>query len=95
MKISDNKKQLGPFLATLVAFFLAEIGDKTQVATVILAARYDALLMVVAGSTLGMMLANIPAVWVGCRAGDRFKLQWVRFVAAALFIGLGIFSLFG
>ncbi len=92
---SDNKKQLGPFLATLVTFFLAEIGDKTQVATVILAARYDALLMVVAGSTLGMMLANIPAVWVGCRAGDRFKLQWVRFVAAALFIGLGIFSLFG
>ncbi len=92
---SDNRRQLGPFLATLVAFFLAEIGDKTQVATVILAARYDALLMVVAGSTLGMMLANIPAVWVGCRAGDRFKLRWVRFVAAVLFIGLGIFSLFG
>ena len=85
----------GAFLATLVAFFLVEIGDKTQVATIALAARYDALATVVAGTTLGMMIANVPAVLVGEAAATRVPLKLVRGVAAAIFAALGFAVLLG
>ena len=85
----------GAFLTTLVAFFLVEMGDKTQVATVALAARYDALAVVVAGTTLGMMLANVPAVLLGEVAATKLPLRLVRGVAAAIFAALGIAALAG
>jgi len=85
----------GAFVATLVAFFLVEMGDKTQVATVALAARYDALVAVVAGTTLGMMIANVPAVLVGEAAATQLPLRAIRVVAAAVFAVLGIFALWG
>lgn len=83
------------FLATLVAFFLVEIGDKTQVATVALAARYDMLAVVVAGTTLGMMLANVPAVLLGEVAATKIPLKLVRGIAAAIFAALGVAVLAG
>jgi putative Ca2+/H+ antiporter (TMEM165/GDT1 family) len=79
----------GVFVATLVAFFLVEMGDKTQLATVALAARYQALVAVVLGTTLGMMLANAPAVWLGERLAHRVNMQTLRWAAAALFFLLG------
>jgi putative Ca2+/H+ antiporter (TMEM165/GDT1 family) len=81
----------------MASFFLAEIGDKTQIATALLAARYGALLPVVAGTTLGMMLANTPAVLFGHRLGRRVPLQWVRRGAALLFAvqGLAVLAGFG
>jgi putative Ca2+/H+ antiporter (TMEM165/GDT1 family) len=85
----------GVFLATLVTFFLVEMGDKTQIATVALAARYDALGAVVAGTTLGMMLANVPAVLLGEAAGRSLPLGAVRGVAAVIFAVLGVLVLFG
>jgi putative Ca2+/H+ antiporter (TMEM165/GDT1 family) len=85
----------GPFLATLVAFFLVEIGDKTQIATVALAARFPSVVAVVVGTTLGMMLANIPAVILGDVAAGRLPMTLIRAVAAAIFAGLGIFTLLG
>jgi putative Ca2+/H+ antiporter (TMEM165/GDT1 family) len=78
------------FWITLVSFFLAEIGDKTQVATVALAARYGELLPVVAGTTAGMLLADVPAVWLGRHAGPRLPLKAVRYAAAVLFIVVGV-----
>jgi putative Ca2+/H+ antiporter (TMEM165/GDT1 family) len=77
------------FLTTLVAFFLVEMGDKTQLATVALAARYHSLVAVVTGTTLGMMIANVPAVWMGEALAHRVKMRWMRRVAAALFFLLG------
>jgi putative Ca2+/H+ antiporter (TMEM165/GDT1 family) len=77
------------FVTTLVAFFLAEMGDKTQLATVALAARYDSLVAVVMGTTLGMMIANVPAVWMGEALAHRVNMKWMRWVAAALFVLLG------
>jgi putative Ca2+/H+ antiporter (TMEM165/GDT1 family) len=85
----------GAFGTTLVAFFLAEMGDKTQVATVALAARYDALVAVVAGTTLGMMLANVPVVLFGDRLTRRVPLRLVRAIAAAIFAALGLAALLG
>ncbi|WP_217628041.1 TMEM165/GDT1 family protein [Nitrosospira sp. Nsp13] len=85
----------GVFVTTLVAFFVAEMGDKTQFATVALAARYDALTAVVLGTTLGMMLANAPAVWIGEALADRINMKWVRWFAAASFLLMGIWSLSG
>jgi putative Ca2+/H+ antiporter (TMEM165/GDT1 family) len=79
----------GVFVTTVVSFFLIEIGDKTQLATVALAARFDSLVPVVAGTTLGMMLADVPAVWVGEALSRRVDMRWMRWVAAALFILLG------
>lgn len=76
------------FVATTVAFFLAEIGDKTQVATVLLAAKYQPLWEVVAGTTLGMLLANVPVVALGSRFADRLPLRTARFVAAIVFAAL-------
>ena len=83
----------GVFLTTLFAFFLVEMGDKTQLATVALAARYDSLVSVVMGTTLGMMIANVPAVWVGDALAHRINMRWMRWVAAALFFLLGALTL--
>src|SRR5690606_21235900 len=83
----------GAFLATLVMFFLAEMGDKTQLATVALGAKYASLAAVTAGTTLGMMAANIPAVLLGDALAKRFPLSKMRFIAAALFAVFGILIL--
>lgn len=87
--------RLGVFGTTVVAFFLAEMGDKTQIATVALAAQFHSLLAVVAGTTLGMMIANVPAVLVGDRLAHRIPVRLVHGLAAALFIVLGVLVLFG
>ena len=85
----------GAFASTLVAFFLAEIGDKTQIATVGLAARFDLFYAVVAGTTLGMMLANIPVVIAGDRIAGKLPLKAIRMTAAVVFAALGIITLLG
>ena len=82
--------RFGPFVATLVAFFLVEIGDKTQVATVVLAANYTPLWQVIAGTTLGMMLANAPVVLLGAKFAHRLPLKAARYAAAALFAIMGL-----
>ena len=86
---ADKAPRLGVFGTTLLAFFLAEMGDKTQVATVMLAAQYKAWLAVVAGTTLGMMLANAPVVWFGDRVMRRVPVRAVHRVSAAIFAGAG------
>jgi putative Ca2+/H+ antiporter (TMEM165/GDT1 family) len=87
--------RLGVFGLTVVAFFLAEMGDKTQIATVMLAARYDALVWVTAGTTLGMMIANVPAVLVGEQAVKRVPIVWVHRIAALVFASIGLALLAG
>ena len=87
--------RLGVFGITAVSFFLAEMGDKTQIATVALAARYTGLVAVVLGTTLGMMLANVPAVLFGDRLARRVSLAWVHGIAAAVFATLGMLTLLG
>ena len=84
----------GVFVTTVIAFFLAEMGDKTQVATVMLAAQYQVWLAVVAGTTLGMMLANAPVVWFGERMMRRVPVRAVHVVSALIFLGLGLGVLF-
>jgi Ca2+/H+ antiporter, TMEM165/GDT1 family len=84
----------GVFGTTVVAFFLAEMGDKTQIATVMLAAKFHAYLAVVAGTTVGMMLANAPVVWLGERITRLVPLRVVHRVSAALFAVLGLLVLF-
>ena len=81
------------FFTTLIAFFLVEMGDKTQVATVALAARFHEIVWVAAGTTLGMMLANTPAVLIGEAAATRLPLKYIRWTAAAAFAGLGVWVL--
>ena len=88
-----QSSRLGVFAVTMVAFFLAEMGDKTQIATVVLAARFDSLAAVVVGTTLGMMIVNIPTAFAGHLAADRVPLKSVRIVAAALFAALGVWVL--
>ncbi|MEY2633828.1 MAG: hypothetical protein RIR00_2482 [Pseudomonadota bacterium] len=83
----------GAFLTTLIAFFLAEMGDKTQFATITLAARFDDLSWVIAGTTLGMMLANVPAVLFGQKLADRLPLKLTRMAAAAVFVLTGALTL--
>jgi putative Ca2+/H+ antiporter (TMEM165/GDT1 family) len=86
----------GVFGTTLIAFFLAEMGDKTQIATVALAAQYQvALVAVVAGTTLGMMIANVPAVLLGDRIAGKMPVRLVHGVAAAIFAALGVATLLG
>ncbi|MBL8365422.1 MAG: TMEM165/GDT1 family protein [Comamonas sp.] len=96
-KLEDGDTGEGPrwgvFGTTVVAFFLAEMGDKTQVATVMLAAQYSGWLWVVAGTTLGMMLANAPVVWLGERITRRIPLRTVHVVSAGIFLVLGILAL--
>ena len=85
----------GPFTASLVLFFLAEIGDKTQLATVALAARFDdAFLLVVGGTTLGMLAANVPVIWLGNRVRHPAWETWAHRLSAVLFIALGIATFF-
>ena len=83
----------GAFIATTIAFFFAEIGDKTQVATVLLAANYSPLWQVVAGTTVGMLLANVPVVALGSRFAQRLPLRAARVTAALVFLALGIWAL--
>ena len=85
----------GVFGVTLVAFFLAETGDKTQIATVMLAARYQSVLVVTAGTTLGMMLANVPAVLFGDKVVRWVPMAWVHRIAAFVFAALGVLVLLG
>ena len=87
--------RLGVFGVTTLAFFLAEMGDKTQVATVMLAARYQSLLWVTAGTTLGMMLANVPAVLLGDRAVKFVPMELVHRIAAVVFAAIGVAVLAG
>ena len=89
----QQKPRFGVFGTTVVLFFLAEMGDKTQIATVMLAARFDAYVAVVAGTTLGMMLANAPVVWLGERMTRLVPLRVVHVVSAAIFLGLGLWAL--
>ena len=85
--------RLGVFGTTVVAFFLAEMGDKTQIATVALAARYPSLLAVVAGTTVGMLLANVPVVFLGDQVAKRVSMAVVHAVTAGLFAVLGVLTL--
>lgn len=87
--------RFGVFGTTLIAFFLAEMGDKTQVATVALAAQYHAFVPVVAGTTLGMIIANVPAVLLGNRIADKMPVRLVHMIAAAIFAILGVATLLG
>ena len=97
-KFDEDEAKLarfGVFGTTLVAFFLAEMGDKTQVATVALAAQYHAFVPVVLGTTLGMMIANVPTVLLGDRIADRMPVRLVHMIAAAIFAVLGAATLLG
>ncbi|SHL01170.1 Putative Ca2+/H+ antiporter, TMEM165/GDT1 family [Pseudomonas punonensis] len=89
---SSSLKRYGPFLTTLIAFFLAEMGDKTQVATVMLAAQYPHFIMVVLGTTLGMLIANVPVVLAGNFAADRLPLTLIRRIAAVAFAALALYA---
>jgi len=97
-KLSDDEaagpQRFGVFGTTLIAFFLAEMGDKTQIATVALAARFQDLLSVIAGTTLGMMIADVPAVFVGDRLAKKIPMTLVHAIAAAIFAVLGVLTLF-
>ena len=95
-KIDDEAakpSRFGAFGTTLIAFFLAEMGDKTQIATVALAARYPDLVAVVAGTTLGMMIADVPAVFVGDKLAKKVSMRLVHAIAAAIFGLLGVLTL--
>lgn len=94
-KAPSPKGGWGVFGTTVAAFFLLEMGDKTQIATVALAAKYSNLALVTAGTTFGMMLANVPAVLLGDVAAKKLPLAFVRAVAAALFLLLGVVALLG
>lgn len=91
----DKPARYGVFLTTLIAFFIVEMGDKTQIATVALAAKYGSLLAVVGGTTFGMMLANVPAVLLGEVAAKKLPMRLVHGTAAAIFAFLGILVLLG
>ncbi|MCJ8169993.1 TMEM165/GDT1 family protein [Atopomonas sediminilitoris] len=95
-KLDDEPSLLdryGAFLATLVAFFIAEMGDKTQVATVMLAAQYSDLVLVIIGTTGGMLLANVPVIWLGNRAANNLPLHWIRRAAAVFFLLMACYAL--
>jgi len=91
----DPTPRWGVFVATTVAFFVVEMGDKTQVATVALAARFDDIVAVVAGTTIGMMLANAPAVFIGERIAHKLPVRAIHMLVAALFALLGIWVILG
>ena len=90
-----QRSRLGVFLITVVALFAAEMGDKTQLATVALAAKYGSVVIVVLGTTLGMMLANAPVVYAGERLAKRLPIVWARRIAALLFALTGVVTLVG
>src|SRR3989344_842779 len=91
---SSKFKRYGPFLTTLIAFFLAEMGDKTQVATVMRAAQYPYFVLVVIGTTLGMLIANVPVVLAGNFAAERLPLTLIRRVAACAFAALAVYAVY-
>jgi putative Ca2+/H+ antiporter (TMEM165/GDT1 family) len=96
--LDDDPKihRAGAFVTTTIAFFIAEMGDKTQLATVALGAQFQgALIAVVMGTTIGMMLANVPAVLIGDKLAQRLPLTTIRWVAAALFIATGALTIWG
>lgn len=88
-------RRFGVFGATLITFFLAEMGDKTQIATVAMAAHYSLPLMVVIGTTLGMLIADVPAVFAGEKLANKIPMKLVHSIAAAIFAGLGVATLLG
>ncbi len=90
-KVADRAFQV--FILTIGLFFLAEMGDKTQIATIALGAKYSDVFSVTVGTTLGMMLANAPAVWIGQKFTKRMPIKWVHAVAAVTFIAIGIATL--
>ena len=95
-KIDENETarvRFGVFGTTVITFFLAEMGDKTQIATVALAARYTDLVAVVAGTTLGMMISNVPAVFMGEKIAQKVSMKLVHGIAAAIFVVLGMLTL--
>jgi putative Ca2+/H+ antiporter (TMEM165/GDT1 family) len=98
-KIEDEETQLatklGVFGATFITFFLAEMGDKTQIATVAMSAHYADVLMVVAGTTLGMLIADVPAVFAGDKLATKIPMKLVHRIAAAMFAALGVATLLG
>lgn len=96
-KLDDDEQisNRGPFVASFIAFFIAEIGDKTQIATSILGAQYsDALTWVILGTTIGMLLANVPVVIIGKLSADKMPLDLIRKITALLFVGLAIAAAF-
>ena len=93
--VNVTTSRYGVFMSTVIAFFLAEMGDKTQVATVALAAEYASLFWVVAGTTLGMMIANVPAVLLGDKMAHKLPLNLIHGVAAVIFALLGVLALLG
>lgn len=98
-KIEEEETQVahkfGVFGATLVTFFLAEMGDKTQIATIALAAHYGTPLLVVVGTTLGMLLADVPAVFIGDKLSSKIPMKLVHSIAAAVFALLGVATMLG
>jgi putative Ca2+/H+ antiporter (TMEM165/GDT1 family) len=92
---SNVAKRFGVFGATLITFFLAEMGDKTQLATVALAAHYGTPVVVVLGTTLGMLIADVPAVFVGDKLATKIPMKLVHSIAAAIFALLGVATLIG
>ena len=98
-KIEDEEmqvaKRFGVFGATLITFFLAEMGDKTQIATIAMSAHFSSVVLVVIGTTLGMMIADVPAVFIGDRLSARIPMKLVHGIAAAMFAAMGIATLSG
>ena len=91
--VEDKPARFGAFVTTTIAFFLVEMGDKTQIATIALGARFHDVIAVMSGTTLGMMIANVPAVFLGNALIKRVPLHIVRMVAALLFLGIGLWLL--
>ena len=90
-KVTDRAFQV--LMLTIVLFFLAEMGDKTQIATIALGARFSDVVSVTIGTTLGMMLANAPAVWIGQKFTQHIPIKWVHLVAAISFLIIGVATL--
>ena len=97
-KVDDDEasslKRFGPFLTTFIAFFLAEMGDKTQVATVMLAAQYNSLFWVVAGTTVGMMLADVPAILIGNFTANKLPMRLIHIISAIIFVIMAGFVIY-
>ena len=92
-EVADKPPRFGAFITTLIAFFLVEIGDKTQLATIALGARFHSVLAVMSGTTLGMLIADVPAVFLGHEVIKRVPLRAVRIIAALLFLAIGLWLL--
>ncbi len=95
-KLDDDEeshlKRYGPFLTTLIAFFIAEMGDKTQIATVMLAAQYEYFWLVIAGTTLGMMIANVPVVLAAHFSADKLPMTLIHRISALCFVALALYA---